>query len=186
MATIDTTRLSLGDVVTSARGAKTVPILDARSAPLWKPGRFEALFRPSAFNEPASDRVSVIFRETPEVVEEMQKLDLWVLQKVAENPLNFFGKNMTYEEIRQRYTGALRTNDRGQSSLRAKMNLSGRYAVQCWTPQGEPREPPPDWQNIPLEPQFVVRNLWLMGNSFGLLLEVSDCKITDWQKLSPF
>ena len=75
-AVIDTSRLRLGDTVTTAKGAKSIPIAYADSTPcIWQPAPMSVLWQPQAYNDPEATRVNISFKPTPEVSSFVENFD---------------------------------------------------------------------------------------------------------------
>ena len=180
---IETSGLTLGDVSLSGKGAKSVPILPAT---MWSPGELRVLWQPSGFNDPSANRVAVSFTSTPEVEADIQQLESWVLETLATNPQKYFGQELTLTQLKERFVSAIKTSDKGYKSLRAKMNLTGRGAAQCWTASKAKREPPEDWTACSVKPRLQIKGLWIMSREFGLLLEMSDAMIEEFSVACPF
>ena len=66
-ANIDVASLVLGDVVTTGKGAKQIPLSTIGGEPVvWKPkDSLTVLFEPSAYNQPDATRVNLCLSVTP-------------------------------------------------------------------------------------------------------------------------
>ena len=170
MPPLETSRLSIGELVVSQKGAKQVPILFCDQPLTWRPGPLSVLWQPKAFNDPDASRVAVCFTSTPEVEAYLSALDAWVLTAVAAAPRKYFGQDLTIDQIKERYTPALKTTSKGYTHLRAKMNTSGKSAVRCWDMLTRAKTShPEDWTNCEVQPCFQIKGLWIMSRDFGLL-----------------
>ena len=143
-AVIDTSCLRLGDTVTSAKGAKSIPIAYADSTPcVWQPPPMSVLWQPQAYNDPEATRVNICFSPTPEVSSFVESFDAWLCDAIAQSSQRLLGTQLTAEEVRARYQSPLKKHEAtGAQALRLKMNLSGRSAVKCWDTFRKPREQP--------------------------------------------
>ena len=76
-ANIDLASLALGDVVTTGKGAKQIPLsTSGGEAVVWRPkDALTVLFEPSAFNQPDATRVNLCLSVTPAVVSSLQDFD---------------------------------------------------------------------------------------------------------------
>ena len=80
-ANIDVASLVLGDVVTTGKGAKQIPLSTLGGEPVvWKPkDSLTVLFEPSAYNQPDATRVNLCLSVTPAIVASLQDFDEWVV-----------------------------------------------------------------------------------------------------------
>ena len=144
MQTIETDKLAFAPVFTSAKGAKQLPILYANGDNVvWQPSEFlEIAFEPSSYNDPEANRVTMCVTPSDAVCATISAVDEWCIKTLSSNPVAFIGIQMTPEQIRERYVSCLKTSEKGYRTMRMKMNKSGRYALQCYTPRkGEKRSP---------------------------------------------
>ena len=83
------------------------------------------------------------------------------------------GLSLTPEQVRDRYVSCIKTSEKGYHTLRAKMNRSGRYALQCYTNDKEKCPHPETWRGCSIMPRLIFKGLWVMGKDYGALLECS-------------
>ena len=139
-ANIDLASLALGDVVTTGKGAKQIPLSAIGGDPvIWKPrDALNVLFEPLAYNQPDATRVNLCLSVTPAVVSSLQDFDDWCVTTLAAQSPRLLGSQLSVGEVRNRFQSTLRTHEAsGSTSLRLKMNLSGRAAVRIWNPIGD-------------------------------------------------
>ena len=180
---IETSSLTLGEISLSGKGAKSVSIMPAT---MWSPGELRVLWQPSGFNDPSANRVAISFTSTPEVEVDILQLENWVLETLAANPQKYFGQELSLVQLKGRFTSAIKTSEKGYRSLRAKMNFTGKGAVQCWTAEKAKRELPEDWTACSVKPRLQIKSIWLMSREFGLLLEMSDALLEVVSVACPF
>ena len=108
MPPLETSRLSIGDLLVSSKGGKTVPIYDCEQPLVWKPGHLSVTWQPKAFNDPSATRVSICFNSNPEVEAYLSALDAWVIKAVAAAPRKYFGVDLTTEQVTERYLSSSR------------------------------------------------------------------------------
>ena len=187
MPTLETNTLSLNELQISGKGAKQVLLYSRDAALVWKPGPLRVQWQPKAFNDPDASRVAICFQSNEEVESYLQALDTWVIKTLALAPRKYFGQDLTESQIKERYTPALKTSQKGYVHLRAKMNLAGRNGVRCWDAESRlQRKAPEDWTVCEVQPSLEIKGLWLMSKDFGLLLEMTDCLINETSTLCPF
>ena len=147
-ATIDISTLALGDVVTTGKGAKQIPLCTISGEPvIWRPkDALTVLFEPSAYNQPDATRVNLCLSVTPAVGSCLQDFDAWCVTTLAAQSSKLLGSQLSVEEVRHRFQPTLRVHEAsGSQSLRLKMNLSGRSALRIWNPMGTQISAPPSW-----------------------------------------
>ena len=181
-AMIDTSNLAFSTILTNAKGAKQLPALYKDGEPvIWQPNEYvEIPFEPSAFNDEAANRVTLCVTPSESMIEAVNALDAWCIDTLVKNAITLIGVQLTPEQIRDRYVSCLKTSDKGYTTFRMKMNRSGRYALQCYTPDKEKRDHPEDWRGTKIQPRIVFKGLWLMGNrDFGCLMECTHALVQE-------
>ena len=179
--------LNLGEVALIGKGAKVAPLTSNGGTLKWTPGPLQILFQPKAFSDPAATRVSVCFKSTPQIEEYIEELESWILKEVASNPQQYLGQALSESQVRERFTSALKTSEKGYKHLRAKMNIgTGKGAVKCWDENKRPRPPPDDWTLCEVQPCLLIKGLWVMSKDFGLLIEMPDALVSESSQLCPF
>ena len=175
--------LTYGEVSSSGKGAKTVPLLGASS---YSPGTLQCLWQPKGFNGEDTNRVSISFKPTEDLVKDVRALESWVLDAVSGDPRKFFNTDLSPQQIQERFGSMLKTSDKGHQSFRAKMNFSGRNGVKCWSADRQRRDLPDDWPSCSVKPLFVFKGLWIMSREWGVLCELTDAQITESDGECPF
>ena len=178
---IDTSNLAFSTILTNAKGAKQLPALYKDGEPvIWQPNEYvEIPFEPSAFNDEAANRVTLCVTPSESMIEAVNALDAWCIDTLVKNAITLIGVQLTPEQIRDRYVSCLKTSDKGYTTFRMKMNRSGRYALQCYTPDKEKRDHPEDWRGTKIQPMIVFKGLWLMGKDFGCLMECTHALVQE-------
>ena len=186
MASIEMTSLKLGEITILGKGAKVTPLTSNGSILKWTPEPLQILFQPKAFNDPAATRVSVCFKSTSEIEDYIEQLESWILKKFSSNPQMYLGQAYPEAKVREMFTSALKTSEKGYTHLRAKMNLAGKGQVKCWDENKKPRPPPEDWTTCEVQPCLHIKGLWVMNKDFGLLIEMADALVSESSQLCPF
>jgi hypothetical protein len=186
MPSLETTALKLGELTLIGKGAKVAPLTSKGETLKWTPGPSQVLFQPKAFNDPAASRVSVCFRSTPEIEDYVHELEAWILKEVSSNPQVYLGQAYPEAKVREMFTSALKTSEKGYTHLRAKMNLAGKGQVKCWDENRKPRPPPDDWTMCEVQPCLHIKGLWVMSKDFGLLIEMADALVGESSQQCPF
>ena len=120
-----------------------------------------------------------MFQPNESICETIAKIEEWCIATLSKNPTTLLGVQMTEAQVRERYVSCIKTSDKGWRSLRMKMNRSGRYALQCFTPGKEKREHPENWREGTARPRIMFKGLWLMGREYGALLECTHAIIPE-------
>jgi len=186
MPALEMASLKLGEVTLLGKGAKVAPLTSDGSVLKWTPGPLQILFQPKAFNDPAASRVSVCFKSTSEIEEYIQELEAWILKEVSSNPQMYLGQACSEAQVRERFTSALKTSEKGYTHLRCKMNLTGKGQVKCWDENKRPCPPPEDWTLCEVQPCLHIKGLWVMSKDFGLLIEMADALVSESSQMCPF
>ena len=193
MATIDFCALCIADTVTSGKG-KSAQFSYAGQPVYWKPGALQVAFEPGTFTaagapgaragEPAS-RVNMQFRATP-VQETLTAIDGWIVNYVQANSARILGKDVTKEEVQNRYQPCLKTSDKYEPTFKCKVNLEEPYKVKLWGDDRQTREAPVVWKGLQVSPKLRLKCLWIMGRDFGALWEATDLMFEDQAPECPF
>jgi hypothetical protein len=184
---LEVTNLTMGDLTTSGKGTKQIPLRCKDGLLKFQPGPLRVLWQPVAFNEPTATRVPICFAATPEVEDYMNTLDEWVTKALAADSQKYFGTTLSLDQVCEKYTSSLKTSQKGYKHLKAKMNITGRASARFWSPDAKkPGGPPEDWTNCIVEPILEIRGLWFLGKEVGLLVELTDALITENSVACPF
>ena len=183
---LETSGLKLGELTLIGKGAKVAPLTSKCETLKWTPGPSQILFQPKAYNDPTASRVSVCFRSTSEIEEYVRELEDWILKEVADSPLTYLGHACSESQVRERFTSALKTSEKGYTHLRAKMNLAGKGQVKCWDENKKPRPPPEDWTMCEVQPCLHIKGCWIMSKDWGLLIEMPAAMVSESSQLCPF
>ncbi len=188
-ATIDFATLALGDIVSTSKGAKQIPLTSTGGESIvWKPkDALTVLFEPSAYNQPDATRVNLCLSVTPAVAASLTELDEWFVNTLAAESSRLLGSQLSVEEVRNRFQPTLRTHEAsGSQSMRLKINLSGRAAVRKWTPMGTQTAAPASWSNSSAKCRIRLKGFWLMAREIGLVAECTDVQLDTAEAECPF
>ena len=137
-ATIDISALCLGEVYTSGKGAKSVPICFSGRGlePVqWTPEECQVAFEPTAFNGEDVARVNLVMVATPEVNDFLAELDEQLITLATENSNRIFGKQLTNIEVSGRYTSSIKISEKGYHPRFARkltFRGGGRCSAGIW------------------------------------------------------
>ena len=179
-ATIDLASLVLGDVTTTGKGAKQIPLntVDGEAV-VWRPkDALNVLFEPSAYNAPDATRVNLCLSVSPAVVSCLQDFDNWCVTTLAAQSSKLLGSQLTVEEVRHRFQPTIRIHEAsGSQSLRLKMNTTGRAAVRIWSPLGVQVAAPPCWTQCSARCRIRLKGFWMMAKDIGVIAECTDVQL---------
>ena len=177
---INVSSLAFAPLFTTAKGAKQLPALYTNGDPVaWQPEHFmEVPFEPSAFGDPEASRVTLCVTPSESLAATIAELDAWCISTLIAIP-SLLGIALTPEQVRERYSSSLKTSEKGYTTVRAKMNKSGRYALQCYDAELEKRQPPETWRGCSIRPRLVFKGLWVMGKDFGTVLECTHALVEE-------
>jgi hypothetical protein len=179
-AMINTSSLAFSTILTNAEGAKQLPSLYKDGEPvIWQPNEYvEIPFEPSAFNDETANRVTLCVSPSAAMIEAVNALDAWCIDTLVKNVTSLLGIQLTPDQIRDRYMSSLKTSEKGYTTFRMKMK-SGRYALQCYTPDKEKRDHPEDWRGTKISCRVIFKGLWVMGKDFGCLMECTHALVQE-------
>ena len=180
MADLNFEQLSLGEILTTGKGAKSVPFLYGKDLVIWLPASpLTVAYEPGTFSGEDVARVNICFRPPDDVQDTLVQLDEWIVAQATKSSERLFGKALTEEQVRARYAPTLKQSDKGYPPvMRCKMNQSGKGQVKIWQDK-KPREAPETWSGASVNARILVKSLYLMGGNIGVTFEVSDLEILD-------
>ena len=177
MAALNTAELAFTQITTNAKGAKTLPALCTNgNIVTWQfSDPMEVPFDASAYNDPdgTANRVTLCVTPSTHLAVTIEALDAWCIETLSRNPTALLGVQLTPEQVRERYVSCLKVSDKGYTSIRTKINRTGRYALQAYTPEKEKRCHPETWRGCSIQPQITFKGLYVMGREFGPVLETT-------------
>ena len=134
----------------------------------FSPDEFHSIpFEPSAYNNELAHRVSFSVTASAGICDQLSALDEWCIETLSENPVTLLGVQLTPEQIKDRYVSCLKVSEKGYKTIRSKINLSGKYALQCYTEEKEKRDFPQEWRGCQVQSTLVFRGIWVMGKEMG-------------------
>ena len=186
-STFDISDITVGAPVVSAKGAKTVPLSYNGNPITWLPDTQIVAYQPSAFQNEEATRVNLVMRASPSAIEALSSLDEYMIDVGVSQSERFFGKVLTRDEVIMRYNPCLKKSDKGyEPTFKAKINLSGRGKLKCWSMDKTQREVPEAWCGCSVQPRITVRSIWVMPKEFGCMFECSDILIDEAGPECPF
>ena len=66
------------------------------------------------------------------------------------------------------------------------MNIAGKNAVTCWTPDKVKRSLPESWRDCKITPKLHFKGLYVMGRDVGMLIDVTHAKVEELVQQCPF
>ena len=170
--------LTLGDVTTSGKGAKTVPFsVNSGPADFTLPC-LEVAFEPSAYQNDEATRVNLVLKVGALHEAEMATIDQWILEAVAIDPMRFFGKMKSRENLLETYTPCLKKTEKWGSQFKTKLNLPGSPGgVRLWTAEKQPRGAPEAWAGCLVEVRVRFKHLYMMGAQWGAVIDATDISL---------
>ena len=181
MAAFPLDALHLADIMVSGRGAKSCPFT-ANGKPVTQVfGPMRVAFEPSAYGDQDASRVNICWRIPDDAtMDAFEGLDRWVLETVSKDPVKYFGKHKTADQIQDSYCSCVKRSEKYTPQIRAKLNLSGSYPVKVWDADGKPRPHPETWKDALVKPKLQLKNLYFMGQgAFGCTLECTDVQLVE-------
>ena len=154
--------LRLGEALTNQKGGKFLP---AEPPLRWNTIQWaEILYEPSSFGKGESERVSLVLELTAGMEKTVERLEKQASSLVAEKKLEAQLQSCVKQT-------------RGGQSLKLKANMS---KIRFWDADGNKlASPPTELRGRKALVAIEVRQLWIMGQMCGLLMEARDIKLQD-------
>jgi hypothetical protein len=112
-----------------------------------------------------------------------RQIDDWLVAYGVQNKELLF-KNKTDQQISDSYRRLVREKEGYRPMLRTKVNLE---RVRCWNFDHEPTQVPDSkFKGAEIWPKITVRTLWVVNQTWGLTLEVTDLKFREVLLECPF
>jgi hypothetical protein len=186
--TTSTLDFKLGDLITTSKGSKQIPVTTNTSSPLiWMHSdALSVCYTPSAFNEPEATRVNICLEMTDSLEKQLNSFDESLIIAIVENSKKYFGQVLTIEEVKNRMQPSVRISEKGVKHWRCKINISGRGKVQCYGMDKHVRALPENWLECKVRPRVLLKSIWIMSKEIGCLWEVVAAQIDEQQKECPF
>ena len=182
-------KLTLGPILTTTKGSKQIAISKDDGSPLiWTPSEYlEVAFEPSSFSDPQASRVSICFNPTEEITNSFLGIfEGWSVKTLAKKSKELLGSEQTEAQIKEKFQSCVKTSEKGWTSFRCKMNIAGKNAVQCWTPEKVKCSLPSCWRDCKVLPQFHIKSLYLMNKEIGTVIDVKHCLLEEIEPQCPF
>ena len=170
--------LTLGDVTTSGKGAKTAPFTCNGGPADFTLPALQIAFEPSAYQSEEATRVNLVLKVSLVHETDLATIDEWILKTVAADPVKFFGKAKSRENLVETYTPCLKKTEKWGSQLKMKLNLPGSAGgVRIWAVDKQPRGPPDAWAGCYVESRVRFKHIYFMGAQWGPVTDVLDLRL---------
>ena len=136
-------------------------------------------------NDPSAKRVGLCLEPDEASKAQLQEIEQHLVRALTALSLSepkVFGKFLTETDVKDRFQSCLKTSPRGGSYLKLKMDW-GR--VRIWGPNQEELAEPGNLAGRECRVRCELRQIWLMSNQCGLLLEVTDLQLKDYEAAGP-
>ena len=166
--------LILGEVQTNSRGGKFLPL---KGNPMWRSTEPAAvMWEPSAYKDAAGDRVNVCLEATEEAAAAVAGWEAAAAKMAAKQALAMFGKLLTEAQLQERFQSCLKTSAQGIKFVKLKATLAN---VRFWDSEGKRTDAPHCLRGRRILAAVQPRQLWVMNQQCGLLLELRDVKLDE-------
>ena len=196
MATsIDTSQLIVEDTFVSARGAKTARIkTTSGNRVVYTPDCYlNVAFEPSLFEKSkvADARRLNLFLELADrgVEEAIRNFELWIVDYIQQNSERLLKRTLSPAEAKLGFSSCLSVSDKGyNTTLKTKIDVAGTRKVICWDAEGKEMMSalPERWKDVTVRPRMHLSHLWVMGQQFGVVIQVTDVEVTAKAHANPF
>ena len=177
-AAINVERLALSETYVSPKGSKTVQLKIDGDSVYWLTQPLHVNFEPRSFDGSEQSKVNLCLLSTPSVEAQAAALDQAVLALALANSVALFGKQLTEEGVRDRYSPVVYRKPPHPNMIRPKLVLQGRNTTKCWDADTKTKiEHPKTWKDSSVTLRILIKGLWLQGMSFGVSTEIVDALI---------
>ena len=181
------TSFKLGPLSVTSKGSKQIQISKEDGPLVWQPSEScEVPFEPSNFSDKESSRVNLCFVPTEEIESCLELFESWCIKALTKESKELLGQELTESQIKERFQSSLKTSEKGWRSFRCKMNIAGKNAVKCWTPDKVKRSLPESWRDCKITPKLHFKGLYVMGRDVGMLIDVTHAKVEELVQQCPF
>ena len=153
---------------------------------MWQSAEWQKIiWHPAAFNDPSAKRVGLCLEPEEASKAQLQEIEQHLVRALTALSLSepkVFGKFLTETDVKDRFQSCLKTSPRGGSYLKLKLDW-GR--VRIWGPNQEELAEPGDLAGRECKVRCELRQVWVMSNQCGLLLEVTDLQLKDYEAAGP-
>ena len=181
--------VSIGPLVVAAK-AKSAPLAFDGQGPLTallaSPG--DPLRIPFEWGnydkDEASSRVSMCLEVPFELKAWVLGVESALVAAASKHSQALFKKDLGEEELRRTFSSAIRSS--GGDLLKVKVNRWGPNALRCWSAAGEQAPVPEGVRGSWCAPAVEVKHLWISGNLWGAVWQVTDAVFTTPQVKCPW
>ena len=181
----------LAETAVSAKGQKSC-LLTANHQPV----RFQlgsglrTRFGASTFekNVDAARRSLDFDLDDAAVLARLKEIDAWALDYITTHSERLLKKKLSRSEVENGYNPLVKIYG-SSHSCKTKINIRGSRAATIWNDKNEQLlEPPAEgtWQDFAYAAHVSVPQLWIMANTFGLLLETTALQLSAPAATNPF
>ena len=107
-----------------------------------------------------------------------QAIDEWAINYITQESVRLFKKQLTADQVRERYVSCVKTHASYEPLLKTKINMPelNPQPANIWTPDGQRDKLPQagSWKFVEVKPRVLISNLWIMSQQFGLVLQLTD------------
>ena len=101
------------------------------------------------------------------------------MHEVHAQSQQFFGQVLTEEHVQSLYKAVTKKNGDYPRHLRAKVNTAGANRTRYWDASKARMDPPADHTGLTFSARVVLRAIWIAGEAWGLVADVTDLLLQD-------
>ena len=125
-----------------------------------------------------------------ENVKLFEAIDEWVIDQLAQDPMQYFKQKLSRDEIKLMFKKSVRQHQKDDKvfspTLRCKIVETGPYPTRCWNKNKEKIPHPEVWKNHTITANVTIKNLWFMSAQAGVLYAIEDCILEQQDDTCPF
>ena len=178
------------DVQANKLGQKNAAIVkDGQNAYWTMAGPVSPLWQPSAFKGVSGEstgKLSLCVTGDENTMGQAVDVDAWACEYAFAHSERLFGKQLTKEQVIDRYCPIVRKADKYPAFIKFKIGQD-RNAPSYWDTERNKRDQPEDFTCCQLNCRLRVVGMWFQSTSFGLSVQLSDAQVsTEAMQICPF
>ena len=118
----------------------------------------------------------------------IKNFELWIVEYLQLNSERLLKRPLTLEQAKLGFSSCLFVSDKGyNTTLKTKIDVAGTRKVICWDAEGKEMSALPErWKDVMVRPRMHLSHLWVMGQQFGVVIQVTDVEVTAKAHTNPF
>ena len=185
MSALNLKEWTLKDPIVSQRGAESCPLecqaysvnlsLGTPACPVNSP------FGASTYgNEEGMTRKTLEFSLEAEHLPQWEAITSLARSYTEHHSERLFKRKLDKEHVLENFKPPTKQTGDYKPLLRCKIQTAGTRSVRCWDTNGAQVPLPEDLRGLPMSVKIRLDRLWIMSKEFGLVAEITDIQLHDF------